>query len=34
LKQIIDHIAVDSLENALRVLKKIREKASSLYTLA
>ena len=33
LKQIIDHIAVDSPENALRVLKKLREKASSLYTL-
>ena len=33
LKQIIDHIAADSPENALRVLKKIREKASSLYTL-
>ena len=33
LKQIIDHIAVDSPENELRVLKKLREKASSLYTL-
>ncbi|WP_291323676.1 type II toxin-antitoxin system RelE/ParE family toxin [Desulfonatronospira sp.] len=33
LKQIIDHIAVDSPENALRVLKKLREKATSLYTL-
>ena len=33
LQQIIDHIAVDSQENALRVLKKLREKAPSLYTL-
>lgn len=32
LKQIIDHIAVDSPDNALGILKKIREEASSLYT--
>ena len=31
LKQIIDHIAVDSLGNALHLFKKIRQKASSLY---
>jgi plasmid stabilization system protein ParE len=31
LKQIIDHIAVDSPGNALQILKKIRQKASSLY---
>jgi addiction module RelE/StbE family toxin len=33
LKQIIDYIAVDSPDNALQILKKIRQKASSLYTL-
>jgi toxin ParE1/3/4 len=33
LKQIIDYIAVDSPGNALQILKKIRQKASSLYTL-
>jgi plasmid stabilization system protein ParE len=31
LKQIIDYIAVDSPGNALQTLKKIRQKASSLY---
>jgi toxin ParE1/3/4 len=33
LKQIIDYIAVDSPDNALQILKKPRQKASSLYTL-
>jgi toxin ParE1/3/4 len=33
LKQIIDYIAVDSPDNALQILKQIRQKASSLYTL-
>ena len=33
LKQIIDYIATDSPGNALQTLKKIRGKASSLYTL-
>jgi addiction module RelE/StbE family toxin len=33
LKQIIDYIATDSPGNALQVLKKIRQKASSLYTV-
>ncbi len=33
LKQIIDFIAVDSPNNALRILTKIRQKASDLYTL-
>lgn len=33
LKRIIDHIAVDSPDNALRILKKLREKASTLYSL-
>jgi plasmid stabilization system protein ParE len=33
LKQIIDYIAVDSPDNALQILKKLRQKASSLYTL-
>ncbi len=32
LKQIFDYIAVDSPTNALQILKKIRQKASSLYT--
>jgi plasmid stabilization system protein ParE len=31
LKQIIDYMAVDSPGNALQILKKIRQKASSLY---
>lgn len=33
LKRIIDYIAVDSPGNALQILKKIRQKVSSLYTL-
>ncbi|MDP2643490.1 MAG: type II toxin-antitoxin system RelE/ParE family toxin [Desulfobacterales bacterium] len=33
LKQIIDHIAIDSPGNALQILKKIKQKASNLYTL-
>jgi len=33
LKQIIDYIAIDSPDNAFKTLKKIRQKASSLYTL-
>jgi toxin ParE1/3/4 len=33
LKQIIDYIGVDSPGNALQILKKIRKKASGLYTL-
>ena len=33
LKQIIDYIAIDSPDNALQTLKKIRQKASSLYAL-
>jgi toxin ParE1/3/4 len=33
LKQIIGHIAIDSPSNALQIFKKIRQKASSLYTL-
>lgn len=32
LKQIINYIATDSPESALRILHKIRQKASSLYT--
>jgi plasmid stabilization system protein ParE len=32
LKQIVDYIAIDSPDNALQILKKIREKASDLYT--
>jgi toxin ParE1/3/4 len=31
LKQIIDYITSDSLDNALQIFKKIRQKASSLY---
>jgi len=31
LLNIIEYIATDSLSNALKVLKRIREKASSLY---
>jgi toxin ParE1/3/4 len=30
---IIEYISVDSPQNALRILEKIRQKASSLYTL-
>lgn len=33
LRQIIDYVAKDSPDNALQVFKKIRQKASSLYTL-
>ncbi len=32
LKEIIDFISVDSPQNALRILKSIKQKASSLYT--
>jgi len=31
LKQILDRIAVESPDNALQILKKIRQKASSLF---
>jgi toxin ParE1/3/4 len=31
LKQIIDYVAIDNPGNALQILKKIRQKASSLY---
>ena len=30
LKQIVEYIAIDSLDNALRILQKIRHKASNL----
>jgi len=33
LKNIIEYIAEDSPANALKILKKIKQKASSLYTL-
>ena len=33
LKEIIEYIATDSAANALKTLKKIKQKASSLYTL-
>jgi plasmid stabilization system protein ParE len=33
IKQIIRYIAVDSPLNALQILKKIKQKASSLYSL-
>jgi plasmid stabilization system protein ParE len=33
LKQIIDYTAIDSPCNALQILKKIKQKASDLYTL-
>jgi len=33
LKHIINYIAIDSPGNALKILRKIRQKASSLYTL-
>ncbi|MDX2501607.1 MAG: type II toxin-antitoxin system RelE/ParE family toxin [Deltaproteobacteria bacterium] len=33
LKEIIEYIAEDSPANALKILKKIKQKASSLYTL-
>ena len=34
LKQIIDYMAADSPGNALQIFKKIRQKASSLYTVS
>jgi toxin ParE1/3/4 len=33
LKQIIDYIAIDSLGNASRILKRIRQKVSDLYAM-
>ena len=33
LKGIVEYIAEDSSTNALKILKKIKQKASSLYTL-
>ncbi len=33
LKEIIDFISVDSPQNALKILKSIKRKASNLYTL-
>jgi toxin ParE1/3/4 len=33
LKNIIEYIAEDNPQNALKILKKIKEKASNLYTL-
>jgi len=33
LKEIIEYIAIDSPANALKALEKIKQKASSLYTL-
>lgn len=33
LKKIIDYIAIDSPGNALRILKKIRQKVSDLYSM-
>src|SRR4030042_3446667 len=33
LKEIIDYIAIDSPANALKIFKKIKEKASRLYTM-
>jgi len=33
LKEIIEYIATDSPANALKILKRIKQKASSLYTL-
>ena len=33
LNEIIDYIAMDSPANALRIFKKIKNKASSLYTM-
>ena len=32
LKEIIDYIAIDSPANALKILKKIKQRASNLYT--
>jgi toxin ParE1/3/4 len=33
LKEIIEYIAIDSPDQALKILKKVKQKASSLYTL-
>ncbi len=33
LKEIIDFISIDSPQNALKILKNIKQKASNLYTL-
>ena len=33
LKEIIEYISLDSPKNALKILKKIKQKASELYTL-
>ena len=33
LKQIIDYIAIDSPDNASRILQKIKQKVSDLYTM-
>ncbi len=33
LKELIDYIAIDSPTNALNIFKKIKNKASSLYTM-
>ena len=33
LKDIIEYISIDSPQNALKILKKIKQKASELYTL-
>ena len=33
LKEIIDYIAIDSPANALKIFRKIKKKASSLYTM-
>lgn len=33
LKEIIEYIAIDSPANALKIFKKIKNKASSLYTV-
>ena len=33
LKEIIDYISLNSPQNALKILQKIKNKASSLYTL-
>ena len=33
LKEIIEYIPMDSLRNALNILRKIKKKASSLYAL-
>ena len=33
LKDIIEYISIDSPQNALKILKKIKQRASELYTL-